>query len=100
MNIKEQQQAVARLQQTWQFFFGDLGFSMEPAPRQYLTWINLYGESWTEKGMERANTWVNKVHTTSTRRVTFTDVVAYASACARDMKKEASRNVDSQPAAT
>jgi hypothetical protein len=96
MNITEQQQAVQRLKATWQFLFNDLGFNAEPVPRQYLVWLNLYGEANIEKGFERANVWVSKQQTQG-RRVNLDDLVRYASACARNFKEEA-ENVDTQSA--
>lgn len=94
MNITEQTAAVQRLQDVWTFLFADLNLAAQPDRRQYLVWLSLYGEKATEQGLERANTWVNK---NPARNYCLNDVVRYASACARNFKKEA-ENVDSQTA--
>ena len=96
MNIAEMQEACKRLQASWRFFFGDLGFNAEPAPRQYQVWINLYGLTYTELGFQRANVFVSKQQKEG-RRVSLDDLVRYASACARNLKQEAA-NVDTNTA--
>jgi hypothetical protein len=86
MNLTEQVEAAKRLRALWDFLFADLKFP-PPTPRQFLVWLELYGEKSAEQGFSRANAWVNKV--TRERRITLDALIRYASACARNYKDEA-----------
>ena len=88
MNLTEQVEAAKRLQTLWDFLFADLKFP-QPIPRQFLVWLELYGEKSAEQGFSRANAWVHKV--TRERRITLDDLIRYASACARNLKEEADK---------